>query len=84
MREQLETHSPIQAVEVNHEGHQSGFLGVSWLRRFQLEQHATDSTKISCSNCGKYFGAYLDLRNAAMDAPKAKVESMMKDILKRR
>ncbi|TAM86664.1 MAG: hypothetical protein EPN41_09450 [Candidimonas sp.] len=51
---------------------------LSWL------DDAIDSTKISCSNCGKYFGTYLDLRNAAMDATKAEIESRMEDILKRR
>jgi DNA-directed RNA polymerase subunit RPC12/RpoP len=45
---------------------------------------AIDSTEISCSNCGKYFGTYRDLRDAAMDATKAKVESMIKDVLKGR
>lgn len=45
---------------------------------------AIDSTEISCSNCGKHFGTYLDLRNAAMDATKAEIESTMKNILNRR
>lgn len=43
---------------------------------------ATDSTKIACSNCGEDFGTYADLRHTAMEATKAKIESMLKDAFK--
>jgi DNA-directed RNA polymerase subunit RPC12/RpoP len=44
----------------------------------------TDSTEIFCTNCGDSAGTYGDLRNAAMEAAKAKAEDMIRDITKRR
>jgi DNA-directed RNA polymerase subunit RPC12/RpoP len=45
---------------------------------------AIDSTEISCKRCGKVFGTYADLRETALEATKAKAESIIKDIFKRR
>jgi len=42
---------------------------------------AVDTTKISCTNCGEYFGTYEDLRHTAMEAVKARTEQIMKDVL---
>lgn len=45
---------------------------------------ATDSTELSCSNCGEYFGTYADLQHTAVEGVKARVESVLKDAIKRR
>lgn len=45
---------------------------------------AIDSTEIFCANCGERAGTYGDLRDAAMEAAKAKVESILKDAFKNR
>ncbi len=45
---------------------------------------AVDSTEIICKNCGKCHGTYADLRHTAMEAVRGRVESIMKDALKRR
>lgn len=46
------------------------------------DDNATDTTEIFCKKCGKRFGTYADLRNAAMGAVKDKVESVIKDAFK--
>jgi DNA-directed RNA polymerase subunit RPC12/RpoP len=45
---------------------------------------ATDDSAIQCSNCGESFGTYKDLREAAVEAAKEKVDSMLGDIFKKR
>ena len=45
---------------------------------------ATDQTRISCVNCGQYFGTYGDLRHTAVEGLKAKIERSFKDLFKGR
>jgi DNA-directed RNA polymerase subunit RPC12/RpoP len=45
---------------------------------------AIDSTLIICKKCGQRFGTYADLRHTAVEATKSKLESMLKDAIKRR
>jgi DNA-directed RNA polymerase subunit RPC12/RpoP len=45
---------------------------------------AIDSTEISCKKCGKHFGTYADLRRTALKTTKAKFDSILKDVFKRR
>ena len=45
---------------------------------------AIDTTELACTNCGEYFGTYADLRHTAVEGVKARVESILKDALKRR
>jgi len=43
----------------------------------------TDSTEIFCTKCGDSAGTYGDLRNAAMEATRAKVRDILRDTLKK-
>lgn len=43
-----------------------------------------DAEIIACSKCGKVAGTFGELREAAMDAAKKKLDSMVNDIFKRR
>lgn len=45
----------------------------------EWEDDVRDSTTIACKNCGSVAGTYGDLRNAAEDAVRAKIEGMIKD-----
>lgn len=42
-----------------------------------------DDTAIQCSNCGESFGTYKDLREAAVEAAKDKIDSVLGDIFKK-
>lgn len=45
---------------------------------------AIETTKIACQKCGADFGTYGDLCNQANDAVVRRLESIMKETLKRR
>lgn len=51
--------------------------------KLEWTDDAVDSTEISCKKCGKVFGTYADLRHTAVEGVKSRVESMLKNVLKR-
>jgi DNA-directed RNA polymerase subunit RPC12/RpoP len=50
--------------------------------KIEWPDDAIDSTPIICKQCGKLHGTYADLRETALEAVRAKAESIIKRGLK--